>query len=169
MVKTRAKIPELSKDELNFFWSQIQMGKSNECWIWIGYKNSENYGVIKINGLDYRANRVSWTIQNGKIPDGKLICHTCDNPPCCNPNHLKAETQKWNMQDRESKGRSNRATCERHWNAKMTRDKVISIREKYATGKFLQREIGEEYGVSSKLISSIISRHRWNFKEEISI
>lgn len=52
-----------------------------------------------------RANRVAWILTHGEIPDGLIILHRCDNPPCCNPRHLKPGTQRDNTEDKMRRGR----------------------------------------------------------------
>jgi hypothetical protein len=51
------------------------------------------------------ASRVAWELMNGVIPDGYDVMHKCDNPPCCNPNHLKLGTHLQNMADMKEKKR----------------------------------------------------------------
>lgn len=88
------------------FYSNISKeGNSNNCWIWIGLKNKAGYGRIRMEYSDKTAHRYSYELHYGKIPKGKIICHTCDNPPCVNPEHLYAGTYKDNAQDRESRNR----------------------------------------------------------------
>lgn len=61
----------------------------------------------RIDGvLYYLAHRWAWADRFGSIPDGMRVCHTCDNPPCCNPAHLFLGTDADNAQDRASKGRN---------------------------------------------------------------
>lgn len=81
-----------------------------ECLEYDGARCSFGYGSIKIvvgAGI-YRAeqaHRIVWETHYGSIPDGLLIRHTCDNPPCCNPEHLLLGTQKDNMHDMAERGR----------------------------------------------------------------
>ena len=60
------------------------------------------------------------------------ICHRCDNPPCCNPNHLFAGTHDENMRDMVKKGRSQHG--ENHSSRKLNGHQVIEIRQMYAGG-----------------------------------
>lgn len=90
------------------YWSRVVRGAEGECWGWDG-ANSRGYGILS-NPLGHphpplRATRVSWEIHNGPIPDGMLVCHRCDNPPCSNPDHLFLGTHTENMRDMIRKGR----------------------------------------------------------------
>lgn len=79
--------------------------KTESCWIWTGGSRGNGYGAFKLNGKVVDAHRVSYMIHKGDIPDHKLICHTCDNRSCVNPDHLFIGTHSDNMQDCKSKGR----------------------------------------------------------------
>jgi hypothetical protein len=76
----------------------------NDCWIYKGYK-SKGYGQFMMAGERIYAHRYSFQVYRGDIPKGYFICHTCDNPPCINPDHLFLGTQKDNVRDMISKGR----------------------------------------------------------------
>jgi hypothetical protein len=60
---------------------------------------------MKVNNAFRPAHRMAWEASNGPIPDGMILMHTCDNPPCCNPEHLKLGTRAENNKDRAKKGR----------------------------------------------------------------
>jgi len=79
--------------------------KTPSCWIWTGTNGSKGYGTIWSCGRNHYATRLMWEFCNGKIPDGKFICHYCDNPPCVRPSHLWVGTNRDNLIDSHSKGR----------------------------------------------------------------
>lgn len=88
------------------FWSYITKGRGNACWKWNGPKVPHGYGVLYIAGSNrIGAHRFSWQLSNGDIPSGLFVCHSCDNPECCNPAHLFLGTQLDNMRDASKKKR----------------------------------------------------------------
>lgn len=75
------------------------------CIIW-RLSTTKGRGRVKINGKPEYAHRAMWSQVFGAIPDGLLVCHSCDNPLCINPAHLFLGTHQDNMHDMVSKGRS---------------------------------------------------------------
>lgn len=75
------------------------------CLAWTGATDPSGYGRVEWNGAIQLAHRVAYQILVGPIPDGQFICHRCDNPPCCEPQHLFAGTGLDNHNDMWSKGR----------------------------------------------------------------
>ena len=80
------------------------------CLEYQGYRNELGYGQVRVDrSALLRVHRVVYEAVNGPIPDGLVVRHTCDNPPCCNPDHLVVGTQAENMRDRDERGRHGKA------------------------------------------------------------
>lgn len=86
------------------FWSKVNKSGPNGCWLWTG-ANDGGYGQIWVNGRNEKAHRIAWLLTHGVIPEGKMACHTCDNPPCVNPAHIFWGTMSDNILDAVNKGR----------------------------------------------------------------
>ncbi len=85
------------------FWGNVR--QQNDCWVWIGAKDTYGYGAITFKGHQWRTHRLMWYLTYGNIPEGMCVLHHCDNPPCVNPDHLWLGTHTENMQDSSKKGR----------------------------------------------------------------
>ena len=77
----------------------------NGCIEWVGGRSTRGYGYVSVLGKSMKTHRAAWQIANGPIPEGLLICHKCDNPPCINPDHLFLGTYTDNNRDKAQKGR----------------------------------------------------------------
>jgi predicted XRE-type DNA-binding protein len=149
---------EIDIDDENRFWSKVLTDEDDKCWNWVGYL-TRGYGQFSYKGLMYRSHRFSYELKYGKIQNGLYVCHSCDNRSCVNPNHLFLGTNVDNMKDMVNKGRA--AKGENNATAKLNENQVIEIRDKYTTGKFLQRQLAIEYNISQVEISDITTRKIW--------
>lgn len=73
------------------FWPRVDKRGPDECWPWLGNIGTTGYGVFFLHRRPLVASRVAYQLTNGvSLPPGKsiMVCHRCDNPPCCNPAHL---------------------------------------------------------------------------------
>lgn len=90
------------------FWYSLGLRPKGECWNWLWGKNAQGYGRVKIGGKLYSAHRIAFAIAKGdELVHGakRLVLHSCDNPSCCNPEHLRLGSYRDNMQDMLSRGR----------------------------------------------------------------
>lgn len=86
-------------------WKKVERGADDVCWPYTGARVPFGYGIFTVNYRTVIAHRLAWELTNGTIPEGMQVCHTCDNPPCCNPAHLFLGTPLDNMRDKMRKGR----------------------------------------------------------------
>lgn len=96
------------------FWSKVDRSKGDSaCWIWLACKYDTGYGQMSVDGVLWRAHRLSWVLTHGPIPDGVCVLHRCDNRPCVNPSHLFLGSRADNSADMIAKGRSKSPLGER--------------------------------------------------------
>jgi len=76
------------------------------CWSWEGSRNEYGYGQFWFEDRILRAHHFTFEMAYGKLPEGMLVMHRCDNPWCVNPTHLRAGTDKENAEDCVAKGRA---------------------------------------------------------------
>ena len=145
------------------YWDKVEVRGADECWEWMASKNTNGYGQVWAGEKHFLAHRLAWELTNGSIPEALYVCHTCDHPGCVNPSHLFIGSQAENQRDMAEKGRSNRGR--KRWSAKLTREDVGKIRNLYTTGKYLQRELGEQFDVSRTQVSRIVNGKRWAWLE----
>lgn len=142
------------------------------CWEWQRGR-SHGYGYVDIRRQRYRLHRLSHELFNGEVPGNLFVCHRCDNPPCCNPEHLFLGTQADNMRDAANKCRiprghaaslTHRGVLNGH--CKLTEEQVLEIRSLRGTAS--QKSIGERFGISQHAVSQIHRRKLWkHLPEEI--
>jgi hypothetical protein len=126
-----------------------------DCLVYSRYKNRKGYGRIKYNGRMMLSHRLAWELDRGvEPPPGLYVCHRCDNPSCCNPEHLFLGTATDNNRDRAAKGRGYDSSGERNHMHKLTNEQVGEVRALLKSG-MRQPHIAAKYGVSSSLISLI--------------
>lgn len=142
------------------FWAQITKRGPDECWVWTGHTCKGGYGHLGIGKKQVLTHRFSWVLHNGSIPAGDNVLHRCDNPPCCNPNHLWLGSSLDNNQDRAAKGRNREQGGERNSHSVLNQHDVKLIRELREAGA-LQREIAARFGVHRVTISDILSGRTW--------
>ena len=155
------------------FWAKVAVRGATECWLWTLSVDVRGYGIAVFEGKKYRAHRVAAYLRGivlsprapSSMKDYGFVLHACDNPPCCNPAHLRAGTQRENTLDSVSRGRANRAKGETHPSAKLTAEQVQDIRERYACDEVSLRFLANMFGVSLRQIGRIVTRKKWQNPE----
>lgn len=140
------------------FWSRVQRGEAADCWPWTGARTGGGYGAACIAGRSTTAHRLAFEFSGGKLQPLQVVMHSCDNPPCCNPAHLRAATQRQNLADMHSKGRAGdcRTFGEAHGMAKLTAEQVVRLRTIYAAGTYSQTALARLFGVSQAQVGRIV-------------
>ncbi len=142
------------------FWLRVDVRGKDECWPWIGDEKftGKFYGTLKLGKKVVTASRVANAISTGIDPQENPVLHSCDNPPCCNPEHLHCGTRKKQAMDMVARGRwrTGKSDC----NKKLTDDDVSEVWTMIAKRK-TNVEIGEIFGVHHSTISAIRCGKSW--------
>lgn len=102
------------------FWSKAE--RIGDCLAWTAAKSEKGYGKFGIGRRSYRAHRVAYELTHGAIPEGIQIDHTCHNPSCILPDHLRATTHKQNQENRAGAARTNISGVRGvHWHSQSRR------------------------------------------------
>jgi hypothetical protein len=144
------------------------------CWEWQASRNKQGYGKIgrSIDGKikHFSTHRFFYQELVGEIPQGMQVMHTCDNPPCCNPDHLKLGTAADNISDCVKKGRNYKGpkpwvgwkhSPEDHPLAKLTNNDAKTVRHLYFAERRTLKEIGDFFGIAFQTVSKIVNNHRF--------
>jgi hypothetical protein len=143
--------------DVSRFWSLVD--KRATCWMWTGHLDKDGYGLFVWRGRRVGAHTLALSFTTGETkPEGMDTCHSCDNPPCVNPAHLRFDTRQANVDDAHARGRA--AVGERIGAAKLTERDVIEIRTRRAAGA-LQKHLARDYGVSPAYVSEIVNGITW--------
>jgi hypothetical protein len=147
-------------------WAKV-VRTNNGCLEYAGAHNAFGYGIIRARRDDgmhtmVATHRAAWTVTHGPIPEGMHVLHRCDNPPCCNPDHLFLGTDADNMSDKCAKGRQSREfdlpqTKLSDVEVAELRHEVAELRHEYATSGLSQYALARKYGISQPHVSYIVN------------
>jgi hypothetical protein len=141
-------------------WSYVTVRGPDDCWPWRGADNGGGYGRIRLSTPSTRrvlAHRAVFEECNGPLAPNEEARHTCDNPPCCNPAHLKRGTRRDNCMDAVERQRHARAGA---YMPKLSAADAARIRELVSGGRS-QRSVAAEYHVSPSTICQLVNRKTW--------
>jgi len=150
-------------DPVKRFWSKIDKSRgSKSCWPYTAGRNWYGYGMFNPTSKKHvPAHRYMWQLKNGPIPKGMLICHKCDNPPCCNPDHLFIGTPADNMRDKVRKGRQSTKVPkprygEDHHNCRFSNEQVRAMRDLYEKCGWKQLALARVFNTPVATIHGIV-------------
>ncbi len=140
------------------FWDKVDKRGPAECWLWKAGKSKKGCGAFYLDGKLHPAPRVSFLIHNGHWPE-PMCLHSCDNPACVNPAHLRAGTASENTKDMTDRRRGPHGSA--MWASKLSEQSVNDIRANYLLCRVSQRELAIRYQVSQCAIWHIVNRRTW--------
>ena len=138
------------------------------CLEWQGWRGTYGHGQIMAeDGRVIGTHVAAWTLENGPVPEGHVIRHSCDNPPCCNPDHLLSGTPAENVQDAVERGRVARGAQLPHY--KLTDEQVAEIRRRHDPEAYPSRrrgnqrrsntpELAAEFGIAESYLRQLVRR-----------
>ena len=145
-----------NKDSAWRFWSKVDRSNTNGCWPWTSSKDKDGYGVFRYNARKIMAHRIAYLFTYGYLPTNARICHTCDNPGCCNPNHLFFGSDSDNIIDCIVKNK--------HSNCKLKADQIMPIKNAILNGATV-KDVALCYNVSQTTIYYILNGTTWWYIE----
>jgi len=151
---------KISEIEHGRFWEKVI--KAGDCWNWTGATNGIGYGRLGHRGKQVSAHRFSYELVYGRIPDGMLVCHHCDNPGCVRPSHLFLGTNSDNMKDSVAKGRYKAPDTrgELSGNSRIAENDVHEIRRLYSLG-VTQELLGRMWKITQQHVSNVVTKKNW--------
>lgn len=156
------RIPQLHSIQISRFRMRVnRSGGPEACWLWMGHIGENGYGIVSLKGRQYKAHRLSYFIEHGRIDHDRLVLHRCDVRACVNPAHLFLGTPKDNSQDAVRKGRNTKLYGEQNGKAKLTRATVLAIRRLCRRGGVYQKTVAKQFGVSEATVSYVVNGGRW--------
>lgn len=159
----RAAIKRLSEKEKRELLKERILRRVNKvdgCWIWTGCLDPYGYGDMTFLGQSMRVHRAAYFAWKRKIPKGGWVCHTCDLPACCNPDHLFLGDARSNRQDAAKKGRFDSCRGENHYFSKL-KDKDVEKMLRLFNECIPMKMIAKIFGVSLSTVENIKYGKNW--------
>lgn len=162
-------LEHLTPENVDRFWSNVSMGSSEECWIWQGATDRAGYGWFSFGSRSRgkaSCHRISLALHLGDEIGQSCVLHSCDNPSCVNPGHLRVGDRADNARDMVKR--------RRHWSqtgsystagtangrAKINPNDVHEIRRRHSDGES-QVRIAMDYPISRAQVGNIVRGEQW--------
>lgn len=138
--------------------------KPSGCWEYSGAKDADGYGMFWFDGKTKGAHQFSARYLAGyQINSGDQVCHTCDNPACCNPAHLFIGSTQDNTADRQRKNRTARGS--QVGTSVYDEETIKNIKNAYKTRPHYRgiiKDLSEEFNVSYNVVWYACKRNSWS-------
>ena len=145
----------IKQSDIDRFWSKVDVRGEDECWEWLGGRGARGgYGQFRLGKNVVSAHRIVFRVIGGYL-NNLFVLHSCDNPPCVNPNHLSLGSHAENIQDISNKGR---------WPSRdnsLTTEKVRLIKALLASQEMKLKDIADLFNVHSSQITKIKQGKIW--------
>ena len=142
--------------EQSRFWQKMVIRGPEDCWEWKAARDKDGYGRFRHMHKIYQANIYAYLITKGPIAKGDVVLHSCDNPPCCNPNHLSSGTHLDNMLDMVAKNRENNGILPR-----LADEDILFCRQQFWYGGKLASELADFYKIPIPTMDSLVLGRSW--------
>jgi hypothetical protein len=164
--------PNVTSADMERFWSHVDTrGGIKACWPWTAAVTN-NYGQFSLHGgklrcyahrfVAYIFGKVDCVNARDHTRGADLVLHSCDNPRCCNPQHLRTGSALDNSKERDAKGRTGACRGAAQPRSKLTADDVHAIRAAVHGGE-MQKNVAQRFGVSRARICMIASGKSWGW------
>ena len=157
------------------FFARIGPPDASGCRLWLGARSQDGYGQVNQDGKTRVATHVALELHDGRLVISGVDCvlHSCDNPPCCEPAHLRRGTRAENARDRDARGRTAKGDCsgsarhpevrlrgEQHPRARLNAARVLQIRTRCASGESMLM-VARAMGVKHGTVHAVVTRRTW--------
>lgn len=152
-VLTHLRDPESIRAKI---WERSIPEPNSGCWLWLGATKGRGYGHLHIDRKFVGAHRASFIAYNGPLSEYERALHTCDNPLCVNPDHLKPGTSQQNTDDCKRRGRfrTGRVGRTRPPLTQEEKERICAEPRVRGSGRKLAAEMGLTEGTVSRLRNS---------------
>lgn len=141
---------------------ELKARSGNDCWIWPYAREKDGYGHCSVKGSHRKVHQLALELTGTPRPPepNNHALHSCHNPPCFNPNHLRWGGNSDNRQDQIKAGTQVIKRGESNGRAKLTESEVLDILELVTSGR-TQVSVAQEYDVGTSIVSDIVNGNRW--------